>query len=45
MKLPHVYGLRLLRRNAVTVRVEVPEGAQVAVATASADVGDQRAGG
>ena len=38
VKLPHVYGMRLLRRNAVTVRVEVPEGAQVAVATASADV-------
>jgi hypothetical protein len=38
VKLPRVYGVRLLRRNAVTVRVEVPEGAQVAVATASADV-------
>ena len=38
VKLPQVYGLRLLRRNAVTVRVEVPEGAQVAVATASANV-------
>jgi DUF4097 and DUF4098 domain-containing protein YvlB len=35
--LPQVYGIRLLR-NAVTVRVEVPEGAQVAVATASANV-------
>jgi len=38
VKLPHVYGMRLLRRNAVTVRVEVPEGAHVAVATASANV-------
>ena len=38
VKLPRVYGMRLLRRNAVTVRVEVPEGALVAVATASADV-------
>jgi DUF4097 and DUF4098 domain-containing protein YvlB len=38
VKLPHVYGMRLLRRNAVTVRVEVPEGADVAVATASANV-------
>ena len=31
-------GMRLLRRNAVTVRVEVPEGSEVEVATASADV-------
>ena len=38
VKLPRVYGMRLLRSNSVTVRVEVPEGAQVAVATASADV-------
>ena len=38
VKLPRVYGMRLLRRNAVTVRVEVPAGAHVAVATASADV-------
>jgi len=38
VKLPRVYGVRLLRRNAVIVRVEVPEGAHVAVATASADV-------
>jgi DUF4097 and DUF4098 domain-containing protein YvlB len=38
VKLPQVYGMRLLRRNAVTVRVEVPEGAQVAVATASANM-------
>jgi DUF4097 and DUF4098 domain-containing protein YvlB len=38
VKLPNVYGMRLLRRNAVTVRIVVPEGAQVAVVTASADV-------
>ena len=38
VKLPHVYGVRLLRRNAVIVRVEVPAGADVAVATASADL-------
>jgi DUF4097 and DUF4098 domain-containing protein YvlB len=38
VKLPRVYGMRLLRNNSVTVRVEVPEGAEVAVATASADV-------
>jgi DUF4097 and DUF4098 domain-containing protein YvlB len=38
VKLPRVYGMRLLRRNAVTVRVEVPGGADVTVATATADV-------
>jgi DUF4097 and DUF4098 domain-containing protein YvlB len=38
VKLPRVYGMRLLRSNSVTVRVEVPEGAEVVVATASADV-------
>jgi DUF4097 and DUF4098 domain-containing protein YvlB len=38
VKLPRVHGMRLLRRNAVTARIEVPEGAQVTVATASADV-------
>ena len=38
VKLPRVYGMRLLRRNAVTVRVEVPEGAEVVMVTASADV-------
>ena len=30
--------MRLLRRNAVTVRVEVPEGSRSTVATASADI-------
>ena len=38
VKLPRVYGVRLLRRNAVIVRVEVPDGAHVAVVTASADL-------
>ena len=38
VKLPRIYGMRLLRRNSVTVRVEVPEGADVEVMTASADV-------
>jgi len=38
VKMPHVYGMRLLRRNAVTVRVALPEGAFVSVATASADI-------
>jgi hypothetical protein len=36
--LPRRHGMRFLRRNAVTVRVELPEGALVAVATASADI-------
>jgi DUF4097 and DUF4098 domain-containing protein YvlB len=38
VKVPHPHGLRFLRRLAVTVRVEVPEGAQVSVTTASADI-------
>ncbi len=38
VKLPRVYGVRLLRRNAVIVRVEVPEGALVTVTTATADI-------
>ncbi len=38
VKVPHGHGLRFLRRNAVTVRVEVPEGGQVDVTTASADI-------
>jgi DUF4097 and DUF4098 domain-containing protein YvlB len=38
VKLPHVYGMRLVRRNPVTVRVVVPEGADVVVATASANM-------
>ena len=38
VKLPRVCGVRLLRHNAVIVRVEVPAGADVAVATASADL-------
>ena len=38
VKIPHGHGRRFLRRNAVTVRVEVPEGGQVAVVTASADI-------
>ena len=38
VKIPHLHGMRFLRRNAVTVRVEMPEGAQVTVVTASADI-------
>ena len=38
VKIPHPLGRRVLRRDAVTVRVEVPEGGQVGVMTASADI-------
>lgn len=38
VKVPQQHGRRFFRRHAVTVRVEVPEGSRVAVATASADV-------
>ena len=38
VKLPHVHGMRLLRRNAVIIRVDLPEGAHVSVATATADI-------
>ena len=38
VKLPKAQGLGFLRHNGVTVRVAVPEGSDVDVATASADV-------
>jgi DUF4097 and DUF4098 domain-containing protein YvlB len=38
VKIPHPHGMRFLRRGGVTVRVQVPEGAQVTVVTASADI-------
>ena len=38
VKIPRLQGLRFLHRHEVTVRVEMPEGGQVTVATASADV-------
>ena len=38
VKIRHLHGMRFLRRNAVTVRVELPEGSDVTVATGSADV-------
>ncbi len=38
IKVPRVHGMRFVRRNAVTVRVELPEGADVKVAVGSADV-------
>ncbi len=38
VKVPRLHGMRFVRRNAVTVRVEVPEGSDVTVAAGSADV-------
>jgi DUF4097 and DUF4098 domain-containing protein YvlB len=38
VKVPRLHGLRFIRRNGVTVRVTVPEGSEVNVVTASADV-------
>lgn len=38
VKIPHQQGRKILRRDAVTVRVEVPQGGYVRVATASADI-------
>jgi DUF4097 and DUF4098 domain-containing protein YvlB len=38
VKIPRLHGRRFLRRHAVTVRVDLPEGALVTVATASADI-------
>jgi DUF4097 and DUF4098 domain-containing protein YvlB len=37
VKVPRLHGLRFSRRNGVTVRVTVPEGSDVSIATASAD--------
>jgi len=38
VKIPRLHGMRFIRRNAVTVRVEVPEGSDVTVVSGSADV-------
>ena len=38
VKVPHWHGKRFIRRNGVTVRVEVPEGSDVTAGTASADI-------
>ncbi len=38
VKIPRLHGMRFIRRNAVTVRVEVPEGSDVDVVSGSADV-------
>jgi DUF4097 and DUF4098 domain-containing protein YvlB len=38
VKVPHVHGMKFIRRNCVTVRIHVPEGSDVRVVSASADV-------
>jgi DUF4097 and DUF4098 domain-containing protein YvlB len=38
VKVPRPRGMRFLRRDGVTARVQVPEGADVTVATGSADI-------
>jgi DUF4097 and DUF4098 domain-containing protein YvlB len=38
VKVPRVHGMRFMRRNAVTVRVELPEASDVTVVSGSADV-------
>jgi hypothetical protein len=38
VKVPHQRGPRLLRRQAVSVHVELPESSDIAVATAAADI-------
>ncbi len=38
VKVPRLHGMRFVRRNAVIVRVEVPDGCDVTVAAGSADV-------
>lgn len=38
VKIPRLHGMRFVRRNAVIVRVEVPDGCDVTVVAGSADV-------
>jgi DUF4097 and DUF4098 domain-containing protein YvlB len=38
VRIPHVHGMKFVRRNGVTVRIDVPSGSDVDVKTASADV-------
>ncbi len=38
VKIPRVHGMKFIRRNGITVRVEVPSGSDVRVVSASADV-------
>jgi hypothetical protein len=38
VRVPRVHGMKFIRRNGVTVRVDVPEGSDVRVVSASAEV-------
>ncbi len=38
VKIPRVHGMKFIRRNGITVRVDVPSGSDVRVVSASADV-------
>jgi hypothetical protein len=38
VRVPRVHGMKFIRRNGVTVRVDVPQGSDVRVVSASADV-------
>src|ERR1019366_2251626 len=38
VNVPRVHGMKFIRRNGVTVRVDVPQGSDVRVVSASADV-------
>jgi DUF4097 and DUF4098 domain-containing protein YvlB len=38
VKIPHTHGMRFVRRNGVTVRIELPTDGDIDVATASANV-------
>jgi DUF4097 and DUF4098 domain-containing protein YvlB len=38
VRIPHLHGMKFVRRNGITVRVIMPTGSDVEVATASADV-------
>jgi len=38
VKVPRVHGMKFIRRNGITVRVDVPSGSDVRVVSASADI-------
>jgi DUF4097 and DUF4098 domain-containing protein YvlB len=38
VKVPRVHGMKFIRRNGITVRVDVPTGSEVRVISASADI-------
>jgi DUF4097 and DUF4098 domain-containing protein YvlB len=38
VKIPRMHGMKFIRRNGVTIRIDMPRGGDVGVSTASADV-------